>query len=73
MILKSPSANIRDFWKKGKIHVEGKGAAVAEGYADRARGVTYDGHVQFDLLTLEAVGRRMGAKCIWGKNNTIYT
>lgn len=31
--------------------------------ADRARGVTYDGHVQFDLLTPEAPTR--GA---WGRN-----
>jgi len=62
------SANIRDFRKKGKTHVEGRepGAKWRGTLADRARGVTYDGHVQFDLLTPEAVARRVGGEMYLG-------
>ena len=37
----------------------------------RDEGWLSGGHVQFDLLTYG--GAALGAKCIWGKNNTIYT
>lgn len=36
-----------------------------------AQGVTFGGHVQFDLLTSRA-RLAYGAQYIWGKNNAIY-
>jgi len=51
------------FEKKGRQDAVGCAGRGIGGYADRARGVTYDGHVQFDLLTPETVAR--GA---WGRN-----